>query len=678
MNAKNYKPYIDGLRALAVLPVILFHADFDLFKGGYVGVDIFFVISGYLITNIIIFDLKKKKFSLKDFYFRRSRRILPALFFIVFLTLIFGIYLIPEHELESFGKQIFSVLIFLSNFFFWKNTGYFSPSSELQPLLHTWSLAVEEQFYIFFPIFFIIIWKFKYRNIIFILIVLSILSLILAQIGGNFKIQNLSFSPPFFNLPFELFWQAGSSNFYLPFGRAWELLTGSLISIYLFKNSIRDNARNNLFSILGFIFILTSIFLYSEELQYPSIFTILPVAGTSLVILYTTKKTSLNKILSFKPIVFLGLISYSFYLIHQPLFAFNRMYFGLNLNFVHALTLIFVSFILAIISWKYIETPFRDKNKINDKNLIKYFGIIIVIISSLSLLIINNVISNNKQKLSHEILNSFQMEKVDKCFDLKYAHLENKDWFCKIGKKNKKISFVLTGDSHALAIKPGFHEAAIDKNLTGIFSGFSACPPLLNVHSIRSDQKEKNCKLLNDKVFAFVKQNNIKKIFLVSKWSYYTEGNYGKTNFSLVTPNESMFSNKNLSRSTILLGLKETLRKYKSIGVKVYVINQIPLQIYKPRFSYSKSLISNKLDLDKLNIFAVDYEKHINIQKFFKNNLKIFGEDYEFNAIDFDEFFCNKKKCKIGDKKGSYYHDRNHLSIFGSLKLKNYIRKHLK
>ena len=205
MVLKDYKPEIDGLRALAVLPVIFFHAGFEVFKGGFVGVDIFFVISGFLITKIILKGLQQKKFSLKEFYIRRARRILPALFLITFISGLASLFLLSNEQLVLFSNQIFSVILFISNFFFWKNTGYFNPNSDLQPLLHTWSLGVEEQFYIFFPIFLIIIWKLKYKKIFVFLIILSLLSIILSQFGGNFKIQNLSLKYPFFILQHKFF-----------------------------------------------------------------------------------------------------------------------------------------------------------------------------------------------------------------------------------------------------------------------------------------------------------------------------------------------------------------------------------------------------------------------------------------------------------------------------------------
>ena len=177
MATKDYKPQIDGLRALAVLPVIFFHAGFKSFEGGFVGVDIFFVISGYLITKLILEDLYNNKFNLGNFYLRRARRLLPALFFVILTTIPFSIFLMSNDQLIYYSKQIFSVIFFISNFFFWKNSGYFDPESDLQPLLHTWSLAVEEQFYIFFPIFLILIFKYFKKKINTSLIIIALISL---------------------------------------------------------------------------------------------------------------------------------------------------------------------------------------------------------------------------------------------------------------------------------------------------------------------------------------------------------------------------------------------------------------------------------------------------------------------------------------------------------------------
>ena len=671
MISKDYKPYIDGLRALAVLPVIFFHADFEFFNGGFVGVDIFFVISGYLITNIIIQDLYKKKFSLKKFYLRRARRILPALYFVTFISLLISTLIMTREQLNFFSIQAVSVVLFISNFFFWKNTGYFDPNSEIQPLLHTWSLGVEEQFYIFFPIFLIFVWSFLKKKLVFLLIIISLFSLLLSQIGGNFKIQNISSEFPFLILPFDFFWQAGSANFYLPFGRIWELLVGSLISIFLSRTKILDKKNNNYFSLLGIFLIIFSIITFSEGVQYPSVFTILPVLGSALLIIYSTQSTLSYKILSYKPLVFLGLISFSLYLWHQPLLAFNRIFFGVELNFVHKLSLIIVTFIFSLLSWKFIEKPFRDKRIIDDKNIILILFFKSLIILTLSLLIYSSKINSMKEPLPQNIIKSFESEKPDNCFDLKYSHLENKKWFCEIGNPSSNYSFAVIGDSHALSLKPAFNKAGLSIKKKGIFTGFSGCPGLLGINSIRPDQNVKDCKLLNEKFYNFVIDNQIKQVFLVSKWGYYTVGNLAKTNFNLISKDGHFFSNKKISKSSFTYGIQKTLKKYQNYEVEVIFVHQVPEQIYDPIYVYQKSFDSKKKEVrdDKLLSFSINYNKYIKHQKFIRDSITNIKEEFNIlKEINFDDIFCNKLKCSVGSENESYYSDKNHLSINGAMK----------
>jgi peptidoglycan/LPS O-acetylase OafA/YrhL len=681
MKSFNYKPHIDGLRAIAVIPVVLFHAGFDLFKGGFVGVDIFFVISGYLITSLIISQLQNNKFSLVEFYIRRARRILPILFFITLITIPFAIILMLPEDLKVYSSSVFSVITFVSNFFFWKNTGYFGPSSETQPLLHIWSLGVEEQFYLFFPLFLIFIWRWNKSYLNRLIIIILFISLLLAQIGGNFKIQNLSFAYPFFYLPFDFFWQAGSANFYLPFGRVWELMFGSLTSLYLFKNKIKDENINNFYTMIGILLILFSIFNYSDKIQYPSIFTLIPVLGTILLIIFSTQKTFIGKILSNKKIVFLGLISYSFYLWHQPLFAYSRIYFHNDLNLIRYVVLILIAFTLSVLSYNFIERPFRQKKIISNKKTIIFLLFLGSLILILSLLIHSGKISSIKPDLPKKIQKTFKMEDDKNCWDIDYAHTKNKKkWFCEIGAKVKNASFVIIGDSHALALKPGFDIAGKELGKKGIFIGYSLCPALLGVHSIRDDRNIRSCIKLNDKTFNYLVENKIKKIFLISRWSHYTTGSYDKNNFSHISLDEKFFSNKENSRAAFLYGLKNTIKKYNNQDIKVYFIHQVPQQVYLPNYAYTKSLTKDQKNINEelLNNYGVKYKKHMNLQKFVRDKVKKSSDlNPDFEVIDLNKFFCDKKSCKIGTKNNSFYNDKNHLSIYGASLLKNNIKKYL-
>jgi len=341
----KYRPEIDGLRALAVIPVILFHAGFQTFSGGFIGVDVFFVISGYLITTIIISELNQDKFSIINFYERRARRILPALFFVMLIAIPFAWILLPQFELRSFSKSLIAVSVSLSNFFFWKDGGYFETAAELKPLLHTWSLAVEEQYYVFFPIFLIFVWRLKRRLVLTAIVSMGILSLITAQFGAFYK-----------PLP----------NFFLLPSRIWELAIGGTVSFYFTNTTLESKSRllKQLFSGLGFLFIIASIFLFDSRTPLPSIYSLFPTVGAALILIYASPDTFIGKFLASKFLVFVGLISYSAYLWHQPVLAFSRYYFSSISTFLSAILLIIV-FLLSVFTWRYVERPFRDKSIIS-------------------------------------------------------------------------------------------------------------------------------------------------------------------------------------------------------------------------------------------------------------------------------------------------------------------------
>lgn len=354
-----YRKEIDGLRALAIIPVIFFHAGFKWFEGGYVGVDVFFVISGYLITTIILKEKEAGDFRIINFYERRVRRILPALFFMMLICLPFAWLWMMPNQLLMFSRSLIAVPVFLSNFLFWRENDYFAIDAIEKPLLHTWSLAVEEQYYVVFPIFLVLFWSFGKRCIIILLGIFAFLSFSFAQLGGN-----LTFYKPY--LEKELFWfhQTDYASFYLTTGRAWELLIGALVAFYVYKNTQVQNNYRQFFAMFGFLLIIYSIIFIDEITPYPSVYTLLPTIGTALMIIYAREDTIIGRLLSTRLLVGIGLISYSAYLWHQPLFAFSRLQLVNEPDIILFSILILVTYIIAYFSWKYIETPFRNKKKI--------------------------------------------------------------------------------------------------------------------------------------------------------------------------------------------------------------------------------------------------------------------------------------------------------------------------
>jgi len=351
-----YRREIDGLRALAVLPVILFHAGFEAFRGGFVGVDVFFVISGYLITTIILTELEEGRFSIITFYERRARRILPALSLVMLASIPLAWICLMPSGMKDFSQSLVAVPVFASNIFFWRKSGYFDTSSELRPLLHTWSLAVEEQYYVLFPLLLLLFWKRGKRRILLMIGSLFFLSLAFAQWAAH-----ANPAAAFFLLP----------------TRGWELLLGSFAALYVSKPQRREFGKglNELGGWLGLALILYAVFAFDKTTPFPGLYALIPTLGTVLIILFATQQTKAGKFIGNTAFVGLGLISYSAYLWHQPLFAFARHVGVGGFQRDIFLGLIVITFLLAYVSWRYIELPFRTKSLVSRKAIFAFAGV---------------------------------------------------------------------------------------------------------------------------------------------------------------------------------------------------------------------------------------------------------------------------------------------------------------
>ena len=345
----QYRAEIDGLRALAVVPVVLFHAGIVGFSGGFVGVDIFFVISGYLITSIILSEQAKERFTLASFYERRARRILPALMLVVLLSTIAAWYILLPNELVDYGASLASVGVFASNILFWQQSDYFAATSEFIPLLHTWSLAVEEQFYLIFPVFMIATIAWVKQSRLLVLVALAMISLLYCEWAWR-------------NTP--------EANFFLAPSRAWELLAGVFCAFYLHSKQLQNTAIKQAGSLLGFLMLLYSIFFFDKDIPFPSVYALAPVFGTALIILYADADTLVGKLLGLPVLVGIGLVSYSAYLWHQPLFVFARMNTMDELSVTMLLGLSVLSFVLAYLSWRWVEKPFRNRHWLSQKQVL--------------------------------------------------------------------------------------------------------------------------------------------------------------------------------------------------------------------------------------------------------------------------------------------------------------------
>ena len=614
----EYRREIDGLRALAVLPVILFHAGFKYFSGGFVGVDIFFVISGYLITSIILAEQEAGTFSIIRFYERRARRILPALFLVMLTCLPFAwLWLLP-HDMQNFSQSLIGVSAFISNILFWLTSGYFETAAELKPLLHTWSLAVEEQYYLFFPVFLVLTWHLGKRWILFFLSIVFLISLLAAQWGSALK---------------------PDATFYLLPTRGWELLIGAFIAFYFTKKdrTILSKNLNEAGGLLGLALIIYAIFKFDNQLPFPSFYALVPTVGAGLIILCATQITFVGKLLGNKLLVGIGLISYSAYLWHQPLLAFSK-YRSLNeLSSSLLILLVFTTFILAYFTWKYIETPFRTKKLFNRAQIFKFALAGSVFFSALGLLGHSTNGFENRFKfisayegdIGHDTFHEYVSKKYYTCTPYEIAQ-EAVKWKgftrCMQSKQNQNVSIALIGDSHAEHLFLGLADTLKNKNIVYYIKGSS---PFLE------NPKFKN-------IFQYVlKTKSIDTVILTMYWVGIFD----------INPRDSELE-KNLLN---------TIQALTASGKKVYLLDDIPRFSFQPEYCKYTVEGFNKPNCNVSKNEVLKYEK-----KYSPILKKVSSQIPSVKFMQLRDILCNDKECSMVKNGVLMYRDSNHLNIPGS------------
>ncbi|MBV1868977.1 MAG: acyltransferase [Marinosulfonomonas sp.] len=497
----QYRREIDGLRAVAVIPVILFHAGFTIFSGGYVGVDVFFVISGYLITTIILNELEQGKFSILRFYERRARRILPTLFFVMLCCIPCAwMWMLPS-QFEDFSQSLVAVTIFASNILFWRESGYFDAASEEKPLLHTWSLAVEEQYYLFFPILLILLWRFGRNPVLYSIVAISVFSLLLSEWGWR---------------------NSSTANFYLIPTRAWELLAGSICAFLQLGKATKSN---NALSAFGLALIVFSIFIYDDSTPFPSLYALAPVVGTALIILYGARETWVARLLSLKAFVGIGLISYSAYLWHQPLFAFARIR---SLNVPEQwlmLVLAIASLALAYLSWRFVEQPFRNgktKYSFTRKQIFSLFGtigIVFIFLGTFALGQVPTLIEINHPNLEFKPVSVDEVAERKRCVGFEKIGVNAK---CEIIGEGSKL-VVVWGDSHAGNLK---RSIGVHPDYSFLVISHNGCPPVTSVVRIDQPLSDLSCTDIQTLgLYAdFITSLKPSTVVLMARWTMYQNG----------------------------------------------------------------------------------------------------------------------------------------------------------
>ena len=621
-----YRRDIDGLRAIAVLPVIFFHAGFEIFNGGFIGVDIFFIISGYLITSLILKDLESNSFSLLKFYERRIRRIVPLLFFVALICIPFAWLWMSPKQFIDFSQSIASLSIFSSNYLFWRESGYFDLSAETKPLLHTWSISIEEQYYLIFPILLIAISNLKkFKPAIFI-IFLFIISFILSEYGWR---------------------KYPSANFYLIFSRSWELLIGSMCALY-----IKDKGylNNTYLPFLGFLMIMFSIIIFDETTPTPSYYILIPIIGTIFIILNSNKNLIITKILSSNLFVGVGILSYSLYLWHQPILAFSRIYLFEQVSVLTKIIIISLTFIISVFSWKFIERPFRNLNLIIQKNIFIFF------VLASSFLFIFGYIGHVKKGFPNKISknNEISVKKI----------LNENIW--------------LIGDSHANHLVTGIKIITTGKIFNNTSNG---CIPLRNVDRYDDRFLPYQCSnFINETLDNIIAKDPSGYILLSSMVPVYLEGKtFRNKDLKRIKGNEvKLISNLKLDNKWKIfeIGLENTFMELSKLkNTKTIFVIDVPelgisfgckkkSKIIQTNFFQLKDNVENQVAKNCSVPRSVYDDRNKEYKRIVQKVSKKFPK---IKIYDPTNSFCNTVKCNgYLNNYGYLYHDYDHLSHNGS------------
>ena len=666
----TYRPEIDGLRAIAVVAVILYHAQITImgnqpFKGGFIGVDIFFVISGYLITSIILKELiTTGSFSFKYFYERRVRRILPVLLLIMLVSLPFAwVYLLPG-SFVNFSKSILYSLGFSSNFFFW-NSGqeYGAVSGLLKPFLHTWSLSVEEQFYILFPVVLLIIYKFLKKYLIHIVILGLVISLGLADWGSR-------------NYP--------SFNFYILASRGWELLAGSILAYFeiTFGHRCENKKLNLILPTVGLLLICHSIVYFNDRMFHPSFYTLSPIIGVCLIIWFSNKDELITKILSSKLFVGIGLISYSLYLWHYPIFAFDRLSEFSQESLLKKLMIGFLLFILSIFSYYFVEQPAR-KNKYKFKII---FIIIFVIVSFLiffnSKVILDDEFKNELPKIISQSTPKYwkklKNSSGQKCFQKKEG--------CKFNTLSDKKVFII-GDSHMATLTFNLKKRITNKNYQFISYNYGGCFyfPDFNLIRVKTQKISEFC---NKEFFLnlneILSQENNSIIIIGGRLPVYLSNSFFNNQEGGIEDNEWGYKykssgNENNLQNSFKKGVLNLSKNNKII--LIYPIPEVGWDINQKLYNKlpNKKNASIERYIKPKNYITTSYDVYKDRAKSSFELLDAVQDENIYKVYP-HKLFCNtiiKGRCLAHNNKDIFYADDDHPSSKGAEMINDLIMKEI-
>lgn len=623
----KFRPDIEGLRAIAIVPVVLYHASSSLVPGGFIGVDVFFVISGFLISKIILDDLDNGSFSYVHFYRRRIRRIFPALFVMTTATVVAGWFFCFPDDYWALAKSVLSQALLVANFHFRHLTGYFAAAAETRPLLHTWSLAVEEQFYLIFPV--LLLFVYRNRRVE----PLKLLVFLLCVFFGWSVFET---------------WKHPSSAFYLLPSRAWELLLGAVLA----AAGDRLSARRWLHEAAGFLGVVLIVFAtvgYDSRTSFPGLGALAPCVGTALLIVSSQHAPSLvGRAFGWKPVVFVGLISYSLYLWHWPILVFAKYLQPTGLTVMSRVLLLFGSAALATASWKFVETPFRKRVVCGARRQIFLTFGIGTAVSLVAAVVILRA-SGFEWRFPESVLAylDYSLIRSDrKPLDLRLV------FKVEVGSKevvagkfpvmgsgtSSNFEFAVWGDSHAGAIVPVINQLCKKYNVHGIEAVRSSTFPAIDFREATPDADE--AARFNAAVFDFIRARKIKNVIITGRWIGYVDSEARRAGFI------------------------STVDRLRQCGCAVYVMKDVPAQRFDvPRVAAVLALRGG--DLNSLCISQSDYEQ-------IGRPFEVWGKElarHGVTVLNPARFFEENGRCIVLRDGKLLYADPHHLTVAGAREL---------
>ena len=643
----TYRPEVDGLRTVAVLSVIFYHANFHIFgqnpiKGGFLGVDVFFVISGYLITSILLTGFQTRKLTLLNFYERRARRILPILLFVITASIPLSWVLLLPSDFQQYSWQILSSIFSASNFYFWTEDSYWASESILKPFLHTWSLGVEEQFYLFMPLLLLVVIQRNLKQLRYLFLTLALLSLISSH---YMSIRD-----------------AQSSFYLLPF-RSWELLIGA--SIATFRSDDFSNLKFSFLPTVGLIIVLTCFYFFDENTLHPSFYTLLPTLGVGLIILFANAKDPTTRLLQNKIMTSIGLISYGLYLWHFPIFSYLSHAEKFQTSEVK-LGAIGLVFLLSTSTYFLIEKPFRSFSLIKSKVFWSVLVIWILILSPLAYW-------GTKDGLSFRFPELVNVPS-------KPEEINNHHWFSNQINSDERI--ILVGDSHLNSIAPTFKKWAENTNRHFAKSVNNGCQLILNMNRVSKIDytPNKDChSLRQNKRMKFITSSEPSIVIIGGRLPLVVEedrfnngeGGYEGEMKDILQDDDNSLLTISDRQNAIKENYVLTVQKILDAGHTVVLLYPIPeVGIHVPKTLLkriddkclsARDIVTKNPVTTSYKIFEERTEKSVRI-------LNSINGDKVFRIIP-SEIFCEPTvlgRCMTHNSEVSFYRDDDHLSQFGA------------